>query len=233
MKGDFDLTKLRQDLNRILAILAIGATLLATVGIMGCDDETISSKPNSTLLDFPNAVGNRWAYYVYDSLRTEGDTVDVHIAGFTTLPNGGGQAKIWTYSYRNWTAEGGGPRVDTEYVQVIGDTIKIHRPYPPELVTLMRSWWIGRTWTSGGVYPDTTTVVADDRQINTPFGYFTDLLLIERSWLAFEVGNESSSFFFADDTGFVVKHYRTYLLPEEDSLRVNELWAALSFSPAQ
>jgi hypothetical protein len=200
---------------------------------MSCDDDTISSRPKTKQLDFLNAVGNQWAYFVYDSLAEAADTVDVRIEGFASLPDGGGQAKVWTYSYRNWTNSSGAPRVDTEYVQIVGDTIKIHRPYPPELVTVMQNWRVGQTWTSGEDYIDTTTIVTDDERASTPAGLFTDVLLIERNWLAFEVGNESSTLYYSSEVGWAIKHFKTAVLPEEDSNVVNEIWGVLSFTSAE
>ncbi len=228
--GNIVLTISREITFRRLSLIIVGLLPFVAVALVGCDDDTVSSKTNLDVINFPNAVGSQWTYFVHDSLLEAGDTVDVHITGLATLPGGGGQAKIWTCTYRNWTNETGGERIDTEYVQIIGDTIRIHRPRAPEQVTILKTWWLGRTWTSGEGHIDTTTLVAENKQINTPFGWFTNALQIERKWSAFEVGNESSTLYFVDDVGLVFKHYRTYLLPEEDSLNANEVWGILDYN---
>lgn len=232
MKGYIELSEQKQIAARVLSLIGTCMLLSLLVALMGCDDDSTSSGDNLNVIEFPNAIGSHWIYYVYDSLVEAGDTVDVRITGFTTLPDGGGQAKVWTFSYRNWTSETGGARVDTEYVQTIGDTIKIHRPHMPELVTILQTWWVGRTWTSGAGHIDTTTMVAVHDQRYTPLGIVPNVLEIERDWRTSDVG-ENSTLFLAPNIGLIVKHYQRFSLPPDDSLSVNELWAVMSYSSGE
>jgi hypothetical protein len=61
--------------------------LLVGAGAAGCSDST--TRP-SAQEDFPNAVGTRWVYAVYDSLAGEADTVDVRVTDQVTIQVWGG-----------------------------------------------------------------------------------------------------------------------------------------------
>ncbi|MEK9137923.1 MAG: hypothetical protein AAB393_12430, partial [Bacteroidota bacterium] len=64
------------------------------------------------LQDFPNTIGTRWTYAIYDSLAQRADTAVVTVLGQTVLPNIG-SATIWRTAYRS--------RTDSQYVKVSGD----------------------------------------------------------------------------------------------------------------
>ncbi len=64
---------------------------------------------------FPNKVGDKWIYNVYDSVTAKMNEVFVEIIGTTTLPKGE-VANIWIYKYPD--------KIDTNFVFQSGDTVR-------------------------------------------------------------------------------------------------------------
>ena len=108
---------------------------------------------------FPNKVGDKWVYDVYESVKRRLDVVTVEITGKTTLPKGEA-VTIWLYKYPD--------RIDTNYVLQSGDTIK----FIPALNLNPNDYYIkkkylsplsvGRSWTNTFIY-DTIKVLKETK----------------------------------------------------------------------
>src|SRR4051794_40109636 len=98
-------------LNVIMSLL-----LLAIMYATSCHKDTITLMPNIPASEyFPNTVGDKWIYNVYDSANVKMDEVSVEITGTTILPKGE-HATIWIYKYPD--------HIDTNFVFQSGDTIE-------------------------------------------------------------------------------------------------------------
>ena len=89
--------------------------MITTIVYMSsCHQEPII--PNTQASEyFPNKVGDKWVYEVYDSVKKRLDVVTVEITGKTTLPKGE-DVTIWLYKYPG--------KIDTNYLLQSGDTMK-------------------------------------------------------------------------------------------------------------
>ena len=145
-----------------------------TLVILSCQMPVGLPEGGSTA-DFPNRIGDQWTYQYYDSLRQRSDTVVVTIVGQTTIP-GNKTATIWQKVYRIG--------IDTVYVTVSGDTVKILPKY-----ALTAQWintkyifplLVGRGW-RGDISFDTNTI-ADMKSISVIAGKFLNAYRIEERW---------------------------------------------------
>lgn len=92
--------------------------LLAIIYATSCHKDTIMDtvKPNTPASEyFPNKIGDKWIYNVYDSVNIKMDEVSVEITGTKTLPKGE-VANIWIYKYPD--------KIDTNFVFQSGDTVR-------------------------------------------------------------------------------------------------------------
>jgi hypothetical protein len=76
-----------------------------------------------SISDYPNKIGDKWIYFVQDSLNHVNDTLTVTVLSSTTL--NGSASLIWQYAYSNGT-------VDTLLAIISGDTINYYTlpPFP-------------------------------------------------------------------------------------------------------
>jgi hypothetical protein len=86
--------------------------LVCSLLFFSCQENDVPLNVNSQLL-FPNQVGNRWVYNVYDSGAVTSYDVTVTISSTTTIKNK--IVNIWIFKYPN--------KIDTNYVTVNSDTI--------------------------------------------------------------------------------------------------------------
>jgi hypothetical protein len=86
--------------------------LVCSLLFFSCQENDVPLNVNSQLL-FPNQVGNRWVYNVYDSTALTSYDVTVTISSTTSIKNK--IVNIWTFKYPNM--------IDTNYVTVKSDTI--------------------------------------------------------------------------------------------------------------
>lgn len=98
---------------------------------------------------FPNKVGDKWIYNVYDSIKVRMDEVSVEITGTTSLPKGE-VATIWVYKYPD--------KNDTNFVFQSGDTVKFIRASDlnPDYYVIRKKYIIplsvGNSWTNLFLY---------------------------------------------------------------------------------
>jgi hypothetical protein len=132
--------------------------LLAIIYATSCHKDTppIDKRPNIPASEyFPNTVGDKWIYNVYDSVSVKMEEVSVEITGTTILPKGE-HATIWIYKYPD--------HIDTNFVFQSGDTIK----FVPALNLNPNDYYvskkyilpfsIGRVWVNTFIY-DTIQVI--------------------------------------------------------------------------
>jgi hypothetical protein len=121
------------------------------------------------------------------------------ITGTTVLPNGE-TAAIWVYADST--------DVDTNYVYVVGDTVRATGGNPYVLNSRLRDrllvtpFVVGNSW-RGQYFSDTVQVVGQGF-VSTPAGQFADAFLVARSWGALnDYGSHQS--WFAPGVGLVKK----------------------------
>jgi hypothetical protein len=135
---------------KVMTVIIVSAIIL----ISSCHKDTVP--PNVQASEyFPNTVGDKWIYRVYDSVNKRMDIVTVEVTGTTKLPKGE-TATIWIYRYPT--------KNDTNYVLQTGDTTK----FIPALNLNPNDYYvkkiyisplaIGRSWTNTFIY-DTIKVL--------------------------------------------------------------------------
>lgn len=127
--------------------------LLSALLVSSCDkDKTpLDTMPanKSASEYFPNKVGDKWIYNVYDSVKVRMDEVSVEITGTTTMPKGE-VANVWIYKYPEKT--------DTNFVFQSGDTVKFIRASDlnPDYYVIRKKYIIplsvGNSWTNLFLY---------------------------------------------------------------------------------
>jgi len=132
--------------------------LFAIIYTTSCHKDLELSMPNTQASEyFPNSVGDKWIYNVYDSINKKMDEVSIEIIGTTTLPKGE-HATVWTYNYPD--------RIDTSFVFESGDTIKFVPALnlnPNDYVVKKKyviPFSIGNFWTNAFLY-DTIHVITE------------------------------------------------------------------------
>ncbi|MFH1685916.1 MAG: hypothetical protein ABIE70_00150 [bacterium] len=221
---------------RIFKVVLVVCTGVLCLILTACEGDSVSSITKSSP-DFPNAVGDEWTYFYYDSLRFVSDTVhvsdtvDVRVTGFGQAPDGG-QAKLWVYSYRHLKDSAGAARVDTAYVTEVGDTIRMIRPQQPSPITFVYPFTKGSSWTSGGGKPDTTTIVEVLTAFGIPIGQLRGVLHLERKWTEPAVTAEDSEIWLAPGFGLVAMRLNVVgLMPPAEAI-TSEVWVMLSYRKA-
>ena len=111
---------------------------------------------------FPNQVGDRWTYSVFDSTTQTTQTVEVKIVGDTIFENGE-KFKIWEYRFPD--------KIDTEYVNIVGDTVRLNKKYGFFNTMYIFPLYPGKSWLSGNGTIHTATVEKIET-ITVPAGIF-------------------------------------------------------------
>ena len=161
--------------------------LIAGLLVSSCDRTSTDSSYTATTVDlldqklngvdyFPNTVGTRWDYQVYNFFTEEWEPVAVEIIGYDTLEGIDTiiQATVWesTWDYK----------VDTQYVVNFDNTVLVFPTIMGYAPVAMYKFPLedGATWTYQHAYGmATTTVYALDtcssctRMYNNCFDYYT------------------------------------------------------------
>lgn len=130
--------------------------LAFTILLASCHKETDTLPPNVSASEyFPNKIGDKWIYNVYDSVTAKMYEVSVEIIGSTTLPKGE-NANVWIYKYPD--------KIDTNFVFQSGDTVK----FVPALNLNPNDYYVskkyiiplsvGKVWKNAFIY-DTIEVI--------------------------------------------------------------------------
>lgn len=153
----------------------------------GCSKDTL--KPNTQATEyFPNKVGDKWVYSVYDSTKKRMDDVSVEITGTTTLPKGE-LANIWIYKYPD--------RVDTNFVFQSGDTVKFVPALdinPNDYVvkeTYVFPLSVGNSWTNLFLYDSVHVTKKTQISINN--------LQFDSTYFLIEKGQTFNYFIYAEE----------------------------------
>jgi hypothetical protein len=189
----------------------------------GCSKDKNSAIPSDE--NFPNKVGDKWHYLVYDTLTVDNQptsfsqyNLDVSIIGDTSLP-GGIMATIWKYQYLG--------SADTSFVIQKGDTIQYL--YNTNSQSLIKQYIIPFSVNSSWPYA---------------FCDFNKVTVIERTGVLVGQTNFSNSFhlagaagcpdgifgvdeWFADNVGLV----KSYLNPFGELIRSKHIikWLLVSY----
>ena len=139
---------------------------------------------------FPNQIGDRWTYSVFDSIHKTNQTVVVKIVGDTIFKNGE-KFKIWVYNYPYKT--------DTGYVNIVGDTVRLNTKYGILNTMYLFPLYKDKSWLSG-LGMNLTTKVEKIEIITVPAGIFNNCydiqtviasynyVLIQDNWFEPKVG---------------------------------------------
>lgn len=177
----------------------IGLTILMLPLIFtACENSTENKNPSPTGTTlFPNMVGDKWTYTIYDSLANSVDTLNMKIIGTTT--GGGKSLTIWVMESRVYN--------DTFYVHVDHDTVKYYDDPIPNAVEhkLVFPLQIGNFWKNQYQLSD-STVVKSIESVNVPANTYNDAYRIERNWTSFNIHGFSITWF-VNNIG-TVKMYR-------------------------
>lgn len=154
-----------------------------------CHKDT--TKPNNNIQAseyFPNKVGDKWVYSVYDSTKKRMDDVSVEITGTTTLPKGE-VANIWIYKYPD--------KADTNFVFQSGDTIKFVPALdinPNDYVvkeTYVFPLSVGNSWTNLFLYDSVHVTKKTQISINN--------LQFDSTYFLIEKGQTFNYFIYAEE----------------------------------
>ncbi len=146
--------------------------LLTALLITSCHKDTVKPITNIPASEyFPNKVGDKWIYNVYDSVKVRMDEVSVEITGITTLPKGE-VATVWVYKYPD--------KNDTNFVFLSGDTVRFvpaSNLNPNDYVvkeTYVIPLSLGNSWTNLFLYdsvhvPKETKISVDNLQFDSTY----------------------------------------------------------------
>ena len=200
-----------------VALLLVGVSLFR---FCSCHDTVIDDGFPAPEY-FPNTVGDKWTYAVYDSVRNVADTVQVRVRGQSIIPSrvphkyDGEAANIWEYRYKD--------HADTHYVNLLLDTVNVYDGQFSHQYFII-PFEVGKKWGSSyGLGGDSTTVATND-SITVSAGHFRSGFFIKRH--QYTIGPVSS-----DDTdSWFVPEVGTVWIHQYDNLGFhNVTWALLSY----
>ena len=170
--------------------------------------------------DFPLEVGDKWIYFVQDSINNISDTVTVKINKVYYLPNGTIRY-LWLYQFTN--------RLDTLYVELTSDTLRFvpvsQDDFYNGISKLVLPLKIGNMW--GGIGDEEGKVESIDTVI-VPGGTFSDAYQILQYGTCCNDYNHIQ-FWIQPGIG-IVKEVNSILITVEPNSRRLEYWELLSYS---
>jgi hypothetical protein len=196
-------------------IIKVLIPLFITVLLSACNNTTENNPGPDTTSTFPNKVGDKWIYSVYDSLSSSTDTLIISIIG-TTISNGK-QLSIWTRKSDFYN--------DTIYVNVSRNTVYFYDDPFPIVVDYKIEFplEVGRSWINPDKAHDSSIVKARE-PVTVPADNYSDAYRIERDWGSFNVYGHSVTWF-VDNVG-VVKLYQRI----QGFDNIKQTWELLSYS---
>lgn len=189
--------------------------LFLPIILAACDNSTgnISPQPvNSSV--FPNTVGDKWVYSVYDSLTNSTDTLTVEIVGTNS---GSTNATIWYFSSRIYN--------DSMIVKVNKDTVYFYEANNPTLIDhkIVFPLQVNKYWYSNMVGFD-STIVRSKESVTVPADTYPDAYRLERKWGGLNVYGSSTTWF-VNNVG-IIKFYRKIT----GDYFITETWVLLSYT---
>ncbi len=181
-----------------------------------CENSTENKNPLPVNSDvFPNNVGDKWVYTVYDSLSNSYDTLTVDIVGTTTGHNK--TLKIWLYRSHIYN--------DSMFVNVSNDTVYFYQDSYANLTDheFVFPLSVNKYWYNTDLQSD-STIVKDKEAVTIPFGSYPDAYKLERRWGSFNVYGYSETWF-VNNVG-IVKMYRRILGFDN----IKEIWELINFT---
>ena len=119
---------------------------------------------------FPNQIGDRWTYSVFDSTTLKTQTVLVKIIGDTVFSNNE-KFKIWEYFYPD--------KRDTAYVNIVGDTVNFNFKSGFYNTKYTFPLYVGKSWLSGKSGSTHSSTVEKIESLTVPAGTFKDCYQIK------------------------------------------------------
>ena len=157
----------------ILKILLLSG-LIALMALSCAQNNTVSPNPPKsdtiTVATFPNQIGDRWTYSVFDSTTLKTQTVLVKIIGDTVFSNNE-KFKIWEYFYPD--------KRDTAYVNIVGDTVNFNFKSGFYNTKYTFPLYVGKSWLSGKSGSTHSSTVEKIESLTVPAGTFKDCYQIK------------------------------------------------------
>jgi len=174
--------------------------VLAVIMILAsCENSTENKNPKPAGTDvFPNKVGDKWTYAVFDSLTNTTDTLNVQIVG-TTLSTNNKSLNIWVFNSRTFN--------DSMFVSVTDSVVYFYEDRNATLLNQEIEFplEINKYWVNPHLQFDSTKVTAKESVI-VPADTYPDAYRLERTWLSLNVHGHSITWF-VDNIG-IVKFYQ-------------------------
>ena len=193
----------------ILLIVSIALLLLN----VSCKNST-APLTNTSTPDFPNTIGNKWVYSLYDSLSKTSEYLTITIIGQTPDKS----SAIWQFKYSD--------RIDTQFVTVSGDTVRfnphISSPWSSYNNIFLFPLKVGNGWK--GDYLIDSTYVAEINSIIVPAGSFSNAYKIVESWGGFNDYGSIISWF-VPKVGIVSLYHKGWSIPV-----INETFNLVSYN---
>jgi hypothetical protein len=219
------------------------------VGIIfgGCTIDKPTVVEDTDVPYFPNSVGTKWVYAVYDSLRETSDTITITITDTVTMPQTGELASIWLFDPRpRYEDRYYGHREDSLFVvrSTIppslggGDTIKVYRwraSQVPAWIYLM-PMSVGEFWSCPfyDLLPDSSHV-EELTTIATPSGTYNDVYRVYRLYNCGDECGGHYTYWFKPGTGIVMSNRMTLewdLWEGTMKPQIIASWVLLEYTPA-
>ena len=201
---------------RKTSILKVFFVLILPLLFAACEKSSVTNPPSTTgTSTFPNKVGDKWTYAVYDSISNSFDTLTTEIAGTIVVNNQ--TLSIWVMNSNSYK-DSLFVSADNESVVFYQDrnaTIIDHK-YELPLV-------VGNYWYNPGQQFDSTTV-KDKESVTVPAGSYPEVFKLERKWGSFNVYGNSDTWI-DNDIGIVKLYRRIYGYDN-----IKETWQLLSYT---
>lgn len=150
---------------------------------LSCSNSSTNPQPLPNSAVFPNTLGDRWVYAVYDSLNSKQDTLTVQVSSILTT-SGNKHLFVWTYTSNsgvnpNYSISG----LDTAYYYSGQDTVY---SYYDNKGTQIESKYafplqVGFQWKNNSTGLTDISQVTEQQTVNVPAGSFPNTFHILRN----------------------------------------------------
>ncbi len=185
---------------KTLSSLKLLLFLAIMVFLAACENSTENKNPKPGGTDvFPDKVGDKWVYAVYDSLSQTTDTLNVQIVG-TTLSTNNKSLKIWVFSSRSYN--------DSMFVSVSDSAVYFYEDRNATFINQKIEFplEINKYWINPNLQTD-STIVKGIESVTVPADTYPDAYKLERVWLSFNVHGHSVTWF-VNNIGIVKLYQR-------------------------
>ena len=227
-------------------IICIAGVFMLALMAACSDDDTPAGPAGPTPGYFPNDVGTKWTYAVYDSVRATVDTIAVTIADSVPVPGLGQTASAWAFSPSGrWEDRWIGNNWDT--LLVVGgqvadsgqprETVSLYQPGPAPFRSQIYviPFAVGNHW----MCPDCSdfidsTHVEDTTTITTRAGTFHNVFRIKRIYSCGDECAGTLTIWFKPGVGVVLSNRVEWdIFDYPDAPQITASWELVEFRPGR